>query len=151
MHRFVELKKSLPVSFLRELRSYLASIYINAGEGAFDSELSDLDRLRQECTNPSIAPGFIATLSRYYCQLADLERRVNLDAADLKVPFAWYNCSAGDDKKILVSSSNIKFEVAAVLFNVAAVNIQLAGMESLTQSEGLKRACNYYMVRMAVD
>ncbi len=84
--------------------------------------------------------------SRYYCQLVDLENRVNLDAADLKVPFAWYNCSAGDDKKILVSSHNLRFERAAVLFNIAAVNIQLAGMESFTSAEGLKRACNFYMV-----
>lgn len=86
--------------------------------------------------------------NRYYCQLVDLENRVNLDAADLKVPFAWYNCSAGDDKKILVSSHNLRFERAAVLFNIAATYIQLAGLESLGSAEGLKRACNYYMVRV---
>ena len=83
---------------------------------------------------------------RYYLQLLDLENRVNLDLAEIKVPFAWYNCSAGDDKKIIVSASNIRFEEACVLFNVAASYIQLASQESTTTSEGLKRACNFYMV-----
>lgn len=79
-------------------------------------------------------------------QLLDLEKRINLDAANIKVPFAWYNCSAGDDKKIIVSAANIRFEEACVLFNVAACYIQLAGMESTSTAEGLKKACNYYMV-----
>ena len=77
--------------------------------------------------------------------MLDLENRVNLDAANIKVPFVWYNCSAGDDKKIIVSAANIRFEEACVLFNVAASYIQLAGMESKSTSEGLKKACNYYM------
>lgn len=75
-----------------------------------------------------------------------METRINLDAANIKVPFAWYNCSAGDDKKIIVSSVNIRFEEACVLFNVAACYVQLAGIESRSSSEGLKKACNYYMV-----
>jgi hypothetical protein len=64
MHRYVELKKSLPLSFLRELRGYLSTIYANAGENAFDPELGELDKLRQECTNPTMAPSFISTLSK---------------------------------------------------------------------------------------
>lgn len=75
-----------------------------------------------------------------------MENRINLDAANIKVPFAWYNCSAGDDKKIIVSAVNIRFEEACVLFNVATCYIQLAGMESISTAEGLKKACNYYMV-----
>lgn len=147
MHRFVELKKSLPVSFTRELRGYLTTIYQSATPDAFDTDLNDLDKLRQECTNPIVSTTSINTiLLRYYLQLIDMENRVNLDAADLKVPFAWYNCHAGDDKKIIVSSSNIHFEEACILFNVAASHVQLAGMESYTSTEGLKKACNYYMV-----
>ena len=84
---------------------------------------------------------------RYYLQLLDLENRINLEAANIKVPFAWYNCSAGDDKKIIVSACNIRFEEACVLFNVAVCYIQLAGMESTSTAEGLKKACNYYMVK----
>ena len=83
-------------------------------------------------------------------QLSDLGNRINLDAANIKVPFVWYNCSAGDDKKIIVSAANIRFEEASVLFNVAACYIQLAGMESKSTSEGLKKACNYYMLAAGV-
>lgn len=49
MHRFVELKRSLPVNFTRELRGYLQSIYKDVKEGEFDVELGELDKLRQEC------------------------------------------------------------------------------------------------------
>lgn len=75
---------------------------------------------------------------------------MNLDAANIKVPFVWYNCSAGDDKKIIVSAANIRFEEACILFNVAASYIQLAGMESRSTSEGLKKACNYFMLAAGV-
>lgn len=61
MHRFVELKKSLPLRFLQELRGYLTGIYANSGENAFDAELTELDKLRQDCNNPTIAPSFITT------------------------------------------------------------------------------------------
>ena len=59
MNRFIELKRSLPVNFTRELRSYLQSIYKNVGEGEFDGELMELDKVRQECINPSISQSTI--------------------------------------------------------------------------------------------
>ena len=51
MHRFIELKRSLPVNFTRELRGYLQSTYKNVEDGEFDGELGELDKLRQECTS----------------------------------------------------------------------------------------------------
>lgn len=55
MNRFIEFKRSLPVNFTRELRGYLQSIYKNVTEGEFDGELMELDKLRQECANPTIS------------------------------------------------------------------------------------------------
>lgn len=52
MNRFIELKRSLPVNFTRELRGYFQGIYKNVQLGEFDEELTEFDKLRQECTNP---------------------------------------------------------------------------------------------------
>lgn len=59
MNRFIELKRSLPVNFTRELRGYLQSIYKNAKMGEFDEELTELDKLRQECTNAAVSQATI--------------------------------------------------------------------------------------------
>ena len=60
MHRFVELKRSLPVNFTRELRGYLQSNYKDVKDGEFDPELGELDKLRQECAiNTTVSQGTI--------------------------------------------------------------------------------------------
>lgn len=60
MHRFIELKRSLPVNFTRELRGYLHRIYKDVKEGEFDAELGELDKLRQECaTNTTVSQSTI--------------------------------------------------------------------------------------------
>lgn len=43
-----------------------------------------------------------------------------------------------------VSQNNIRFELANILFNVAALYSQLAYNANRTTSEGLKQACNYF-------
>ena len=59
MNHFIELKRALPVNYTRELRGYLQSIYKNVREGEFDAELMELDKLRQECANPTISQSTI--------------------------------------------------------------------------------------------
>ena len=46
--------------------------------------------------------------------------------------------------KILVSENNLRFELANVLYNLAALYSQLAVSLNRSTSEGLKSACNYF-------
>lgn len=59
MNRFIELKRSLPINFTRELRGYFQKIYKTEREDDYDGELKELDKLRQECANPSICQNFM--------------------------------------------------------------------------------------------
>lgn len=49
-----------------------------------------------------------------------------------------------------MSSFDLKFEEAAVLFNLGAVYSQLAASEAVSTSEGLKRACRYFTLAAGV-
>lgn len=59
MNRFIELKRSLPVNFTRELRGYFQKIYKTEREDEFDAELMELDKLRLECVNPTASQNTI--------------------------------------------------------------------------------------------
>lgn len=62
MNRFVELKRSLPVNFTRELRGYFQKIYKTEKEDEFDAELMELDKLRVECITSAVSQSTINTV-----------------------------------------------------------------------------------------
>ena len=62
MNRFIELKRSLPVNFTRELRGYFKQIYQTERDDEFDSELTELDKLRQECANPTVSQNTVNSI-----------------------------------------------------------------------------------------
>lgn len=49
-----------------------------------------------------------------------------------------------DGEPVAVSQNNLRFELANVLFNLAALYSQLAYSLNRTTSDGLKQACNYF-------
>ncbi len=69
MNRFIELKRSLPVNFTRELRGYFQKIYKTEREDEFDAELTELDKLRVECANFTVSQTTINTVLLRYMEI----------------------------------------------------------------------------------
>lgn len=59
----------------------------------------------------------------------------------------WWSCASrvyANWSRRLVSQNNLRFELANVLFNLAALYSQLAYALNRTTADGLKQACNYF-------
>lgn len=65
------------------------------------------------------------------------------------VDFTWYP-ALGYNTEQPISQNNLKFEIANVLFNLAALYSQLAVASNRSTTEGLKTACNYFCAAAGV-
>ena len=106
----------------------------------FVSDLAAIDQLRADAVN-SLEPHIsgIKKLTAYTAHLVWIGGKFPID---IGVDFAWYP-ALGYNTQTLVSQNNLRFELANVLFNLAALYSQLAVSLNRSTSEGLKSACNY--------
>lgn len=88
-------------------------------------------RIDLECCN---------TLKRYYAQLQSLQNRFPLSSENELLNFSWKDIYSGQT----VASSNIKYEMAAVLFNIGALHTKLAVEEARNNPESMKIACTHF-------
>jgi programmed cell death 6-interacting protein len=65
------------------------------------------------------------------------------------VDFAWYP-ALGYNTERPISQNNLKFELANILYNLAALYSQLAMASNRGTTEGLRAACNYFCLSAGV-
>src|ERR1700692_2724898 len=65
------------------------------------------------------------------------------------VDFTWYP-ALGYNTERPISQNNLKFEMANVLYNLAALYSQLAIASNRGTTEGLRAACNYFCLSAGV-
>ena len=106
----------------------------------FKQDLQAIDLLRQDAVT-SIDPHItgIRKISAYAAQLIWVGGKFPVD---IGVEFTWYS-ALGFNTQVAVSESNLRFELANVLFNLAALYSQLALSLNRTTAEGLKTASSY--------
>lgn len=68
---------------------------------------------------------------------------------DVGVEFVWYP-ALGYNTQRPISQDNIRFELANILFNLAAMYSQLAMSSNRNSDDGLKAACNYFCLSAGV-
>ncbi|KAJ5560032.1 hypothetical protein N7513_002431 [Penicillium frequentans] len=128
-------RRSHTVSLSDAITQYISSKYDQRPD-MFADDLLIIDRLRSEAINvqePHVSG--ISRLVTYAAQLKWLGGKWGVD-------FAWYP-AFGFNVSRPVSQNNLRFELANVLFNLAALYSQLAYALNRTTAEGLKQACNY--------
>ena len=106
----------------------------------FKQDLEDIDRQRVEAVTalePHVSG--IRKIASYAAQLVWMGGKFPID---IGVEFAWYP-ALGFNTQSPVSESNIRFELANVLFNFAALYSQLAYSLNRTTADELKAANNY--------
>ncbi|RDL37845.1 Uncharacterized protein BP5553_05278 [Venustampulla echinocandica] len=104
----------------------------------FRQDLEVIDALRTDAINvrePHIS-GIkkIAALMKYW---------------QIGVDFNWYP-ALGYNTERPISQNNLKFELANVLYNLAALYSQLATASNRSSTDGLRAACNYFCLAAGV-
>ena len=107
----------------------------------FKTDLETIDGLRVDAVNSLEAHvSGIRKITAYAAQLVWIGGKFPID---IGVDFTWYT-ALGFNTQRPISQNNLRFELANVLYNLAALYTQLAVSLNRTTSEGLRAACNYF-------
>ncbi|KAL1302117.1 hypothetical protein AAFC00_002552 [Neodothiora populina] len=122
------------------LKQYISSKY-DQHPDMFKNDLESIDRLRHAAVH-ALEPhaSGVRKLQAYAAQLVWMGGKFPVDVG---VEFVWYP-ALGYNTQRPISQDNIRFELANILFNLAAMYSQLAMASNRNSLDGLKAACNYY-------
>ncbi|KPI44089.1 pH-response regulator protein palA/RIM20 [Cyphellophora attinorum] len=133
--------KSHAVDLSSAIKSYIAKHY-EQSPSTFNDQLRAIDQLRDSAINvlePHVSG--LAKLQRYIAQLQYISGKFPVE---IGVEFPWYP-SIGYNTTKAVLQNSLRYELANVLFNLAALYTQLAFALNRTTPEGLKQAAGYGM------
>ncbi|KAJ9192145.1 hypothetical protein DTO021D3_5532 [Paecilomyces variotii] len=133
-------RRTHTISLADAITQYISSKYDQRPD-MFADDLMVLDRLRTEAVN--VQEPHVSGISRLVTYAAQLKWLGGKFPIDVGVDFSWYP-AFGFNTSRPVSQNNLRFELANVLFNLAALYSQLAYSLNRTTSDGLKQACNYF-------
>ncbi|KAJ3185229.1 pH-response regulator protein palA/rim20 [Gaertneriomyces sp. JEL0708] len=145
----VEFKRTERLSLSPPLKSYIASQYAEDPDIYID-DFRELESLRGDIMQLDVHPASLNKLLKYWGQLTHVGAKFPIDENHIKICFSWYG-SLGKEKdrklggKAVVSSFNMGYEKACVLYNVGAMYSQLGIAENRASADGLKRASQYFM------
>ncbi|KAL9098065.1 MAG: hypothetical protein Q9163_006200 [Psora crenata] len=122
------------------IRQYILAKY-DQHPDMFVRDMEAIDKLRSDAVNstePHVSG--IRKLTAYAAQLVWIGGKFPID---IGVDFTWYP-ALGFNTQRPISQNNLRFELANVLYNLAALYSQLAVALNRSTSDGLKSACNYF-------
>ncbi|KAI5640662.1 BRO1-like domain-containing protein [Phthorimaea operculella] len=123
-----------------KLKQYIAEAYREDPDN-YGNEIHKLEGLRSTAVRPTIDSAGLAALNRYFCQLRCLQSRFPMAKGQpAAVSFSWKDMYA----QMSCSQSDIRLEMACILYNIGALHTQLAASEPRTSADSLKAACTHY-------
>ncbi|MCJ1410691.1 pH-response regulator protein palA/rim20 [Ptychographa xylographoides] len=136
----IPFRRTHSVSLSDAMKQYISNKY-DQQPNMFKEDLSLIDQLRSDAvTSLEAHSSGIRKLSAYAAQLVWIGGKFPID---IGVEFSWYP-ALGFNTQRPVSQHNLRFELANILFNLAALYSQLALALNRSTSEGLKAASNYF-------
>jgi programmed cell death 6-interacting protein len=137
----IPFRKSHSVDLSSAIRSYISKHY-DQSPSTFADDLRAVDQLREEAINVREPHSSgVNKLQRYIAQLQYLSGKFPID---IGVEFPWYP-AIGYNTQNPILQNNLRYELANILFNLAALYTQLAFSLNRTTPEGLKQAAGYGM------
>ncbi|KAJ2953915.1 hypothetical protein O0L34_g1550 [Tuta absoluta] len=123
-----------------KLKQYIAEAYREDPDN-YGNEIHKLEGLRSTAVRPTIDSAGLSALNRYFCQLRCLQSRFPMAKGQpAAVSFSWKDLYA----QMSCSQSDIRFEMACILYNIGALHTQLAASEPRTSADSLKSVCTHY-------
>uniref|UniRef100_T1JEE2 BRO1 domain-containing protein n=1 Tax=Strigamia maritima TaxID=126957 RepID=T1JEE2_STRMM len=138
----VPLKKTSEVELVKPLKNLIASTYSTADNPEDYSEaLNELNKLRMNATWRTLDKheSSLDIMYRYYDQLTALEAKV--PPSDIQIAFKWkdaFDKGSFFGGRMGLTVSSMAYEKVCILFNVAAMQSQIAASQNTETDEGLK-------------
>lgn len=133
-------RKTNTISLSDAIKQYISSKYDQRPD-MFKQDLQVIDALRRDAVHvrePHVSG--IKKIAAYAGQLSWMGGKFPID---IGVDFIWYP-ALGYNTDRPISQNNLKFELANILYNLAALYSQLAISSNRGTTEGLKTACNFF-------
>ncbi|CAL1536222.1 unnamed protein product [Lymnaea stagnalis] len=152
----VPLKKTYEIDFVKPLRTFIQNTFTQANPDDYHQALSEFNKLRNAMITKSLDKheSALEVLYRYYDQLVAIENKLPIAENQIRVQFKWRD--AFDEggflsaKRTLAIASGA-YEKVCLLFNIAALQSQIAAAQNHEHSDGLKltvklfqQACGIY-------
>ncbi|XP_050334866.1 tyrosine-protein phosphatase non-receptor type 23 [Bactrocera neohumeralis] len=131
------LKTSPSGTSFANLKKYIAEFYQEDPE-AYSKEVFALETLRNQALHPGKDKCTI--LKRYYCQLHSLQNRFPQLAERSMFTFTWKDLYQSNVNEF----TELRYEMAAVLFNIAASHTQMGASVTRGDVDGMKLACTHF-------
>ncbi|GBB99531.1 hypothetical protein RclHR1_03550011 [Rhizophagus clarus] len=135
----VPTKRTDEVDWASPLKRYIQTTYQEDPEKYAD-EANSIHRLRQDMRGAGKDLTGRDLLYRYYGQLELLDLRFPVDENHIRVSFTWYDAFTHKS----TSQFSLAYEKASTIFNIASVLSAIATSQNRSESEGLKRAFNFF-------
>ena len=113
----------------------------------FKHDLDSIDELRHAAVH-ALEPhaSGVRKLQAYAAQIVWIGGKFPVD---IGVEFVWYP-ALGYNTQRPISQDNLRFELANITFNLAAMYSQLAMSSNRNSDDGLKAACNYFCLSAGI-
>lgn len=136
----IPFRKGTQLSLSSAVRQYISTKY-DQHPDMFRQDLEVIESLRRDAVNVREAHASgIKKLQAYAAQLVWIGGKFPID---IGADFTWYP-SLGYNTERPIVHNNLKFELANVLYNLAALYSQLAVTSNRSDTEGLKNAASYF-------
>ncbi|CCM00095.1 uncharacterized protein FIBRA_02122 [Fibroporia radiculosa] len=135
----IPFKKTWEVQVRQAVRAYILKNYTDTHPDAFRWDVNRWETLRREAVGTLVHFDRVKTVVGYHAQLVYILTKLPADIG-LEIPYA----PAFNPSALPETLSNLVFERAVVLFNLAALYSQLAGSEDRSGPQGLKQAILHY-------
>ncbi|KAF2635904.1 BRO1-domain-containing protein [Massarina eburnea CBS 473.64] len=143
---FLPFRRSHSVNISDAIKKYIASKY-DQHPDLFTKDLEVIEKMRSTAIHAQEPhPSHIPKLQSYAAQLVWISGKFPID---IGVDFPWYP-ALGYNTGRPITRNNIRFELANIVFNLAAMYSQLAMSSNRSTPDGLKVAANNFCLAAGV-
>lgn len=143
---FLPFRRSHTVSLSEAIKQYISSKY-DQHPDMFTKDLEIIEKMRSTAIHGQEPhPSNIPKLQAYAAELVWISGKFPID---IGVDFPWYP-ALGYNVSRPVSRNNLRFELANIVFNLAAMYSQLAMSSNRSTPDGLKVAANNFCLAAGV-
>nr|ABG82044.1 ALG-2 interacting protein x [Penaeus monodon] len=140
-------KKASDIEILKPLKNLITSRYQTAEQDSYIGAINELAKLRTNAVakNLECHESSLDVVYRYYDQIVALESKI--PPSEIQIPFKWkdaFDKGSIFGGRISLTVSSLSYEKVCVLFNIAAMQSQVAAAKSADSEEEMKLSAKLF-------